>query len=83
MTSSSKPAPPAPPEPVKLQLAGDMTGQTHIGYERRDAKIFHTIARAPGGAQFAIGNHFDVCPVCKEHSVTLEDFHAFMRTHAS
>lgn len=80
MTSPPKPA---PPEPVKLQLAGDMTGETHIGYERRDVKIFHTIARAPGGALFTIGDHFDVCPVCKEHSVTLENFYAFMLTHAS
>lgn len=70
------------PKP-KITLAGDMTGQTHIGYPRTDAPIFHTIAAAPGGALFQIGDHFEACPVCKLHSVTLEDFHAFMRRHAS
>ena len=71
------------PEPVKIMLAGDMTGQTHIGYHRSDVEIFHTIARAPGGAMFMVDGHFDTCPVCKEHDVKLEDFHAFMRQHAS
>ena len=73
------------PEPgrVRIMLAGDMPGQTHVGYHRDDAKIFHTIARAPGGALFTIGDHFDTCPICKEHDVTLKDFHAFMRQHTS
>ena len=69
--------------PVTILLAGDMTGQTHIGYRRNDADIFHTIARAPGGAMFTIGDHFDTCSICKGHNVTLNDFHAFMRGHAS
>ncbi|HSX22576.1 MAG TPA: hypothetical protein VLE97_07370 [Gaiellaceae bacterium] len=67
----------------KLDLAGDMTGQTHIGYLRTDAPIFHTIAAAPGGALFQIGDHFEICPVCKEHGVTLSDFQAFMKAQAS
>ena len=71
------------PGAVKIMLAGDITGQTHVGYHRNDAPIFHTIARAPGGAMFTIGDHFDTCPICKEHNVTLKDFHAFMRGHAS
>ena len=71
------------PEPVKIMLAGDITGETHIGYLRSDVKIFHTIARAPGGAMFTIGDHFDTCPVCKAHDVKLENFHAFMRQHTS
>ena len=71
------------PGTVTIMLGGDMTGQTHIGYRRNDAEIFHTIARAPGGAVFTIGDHFDTCSICKGHNVTLNDFHAFMRGHAS
>jgi hypothetical protein len=67
----------------KLSLAGDMTGENHIGYLRNDGPIFHTIVRAPGGAVFTLGDHFEGCPVCKQHSVTLDDFHAFMRSQSS
>ena len=74
MTTQAKPV---------IQLAGDMTGQTHVGYRRTDAPIFHTIACAPGGAMFTIGDHFDTCPICKQHNVELEDFQGFMRSHAS
>jgi hypothetical protein len=67
----------------KLDLAGNMTGEAHIGYRRSDAPIFHTIARAPGGALFTVGDHFETCPICKQHGVTLKDFQAFMREHSS
>lgn len=61
-----------------LSLAGDMAGENHIGYLRGDAPVFHTIVRAPGGAAFTLGDHFETCPICKQHGVTLEDFHSFM-----
>lgn len=62
----------------KLELAADYGGQNQIGFKRTDLPLFHTIARAPGGSVFTLDGHFDHCPVCKEHGVTLKHFDEFM-----
>lgn len=62
----------------EFKFAPDMAGQGHVGFMRTDASIFHTIARAPQGAIFTVGDHFETCSVCKSHEITEADFIAFM-----
>lgn len=65
----------------KLEICDDYGGQRQVGYGRIDIPaLFHTIARAPGGTFFTIGNHFDNCLTCRHHGVTQSDFDAFMRS---
>ncbi len=67
---------------VRIQIFQVLTGDTAIGYRRRDVPIVHVIHQAPAGARFQIGDHFETCAVCKEHGVTHEVFHTWYVSHA-
>lgn len=68
---------------VELKALGSLAGDMNIAYQRTDAPLMHIIAKAPPGAAFTVGDHFDTCPVCKHHNVTYEQFHTFMlKDHA-
>lgn len=62
---------------IKLQILPSLNGMGNVCYERDDG-IYHIIIQTPPGTVFSVGNHFDLCPICKKHGVTLKDMDYFM-----
>jgi hypothetical protein len=63
-----------------IKIADAMAGGLrHIGYDRDDLPMFHSIVAAPPGSAFTVDEHFAQCKVCRRHRVTQTDFFNFMR----
>lgn len=60
-----------------LQAFETLSGETAIGFARRDSPIIHVIFQAKPGTPFRVDEHFAVCSVCRFHGMTIELFHAW------
>lgn len=58
----------------KIAVHGDLEGGMHVGFDRTDVPLFHTIARAEPGTRFSVTAHFANCNVCRMHGFTETDF---------